>query len=55
MQLILYHEFKGDVHMKNFTKFILAVLAVCAAVVGVASAIAIYKTKFNKKYITVCE
>ena len=55
MQRKLYPEFKGDVQMKNFAKIILAVMVVCTVVVGFASAVAIYKTKFNKKYITVCE
>jgi len=55
MQRKLYYVIKGDVQMKNFAKIILAVLVVCTAVVGFASAVAIYKTKFNKKYITVCE
>lgn len=48
-------KFKECMKMKKCSKIVLAVLAFSAVVVGAAAAIAAYKTKFHKKYITVCQ
>lgn len=48
-------KFKECMKMKKISKIVLAVLAFSAVALGAAAAIAAYKTKFHKKYITVCE
>ncbi len=41
--------------MKKSSKILLAVFVISTIAVGAAAAIAAYKTKFQKKYITVCD
>ncbi len=41
--------------MKKCNKILLAVFMISTFVVGVAATIAVYETKFKKKYITVCD
>lgn len=41
--------------MKKCNKILLAIFVVSTIVVGAVAAIAVYKTKFKKKYITVCD